>query len=286
MSQIVVVSRWHYRYWFGIAVILVWGVGCSTVAPGRAVSSHFDMLQPDLLMGTPPGQGPFPVVILLHGCGGRSQEGATNRENVYREALLAQGLAWLSVRSFPLSGRPFTSVCGRSAETLDVEARVADLAVVMQHLGQYPQLDARRVGVLGFSMGAQTALRAAMRLDPASAPGFRSAVALYGGCRDLPASDGILGQRRVLMLLGGKDTWTSAKRCVALGEALRAGGHAAEAVVYPEATHQWDNPGSAGGRDISMGPGKGTTFVRYDPETTQDSVQRAVAYFRATLLEP
>jgi len=32
-----------------------------------------------------------------------------------------------------------------------------------------------------------------------------------------------------------------------------------------------------------MGPGRGTTFVRYDPETTRDSVARVVAHFRATL---
>ena len=60
-------------------------------------------------------------------------------------------------------------------------------------------------------------------------------------------------------------------------------GQPADIVAYPEATHQWDNPASTGGRHLSMGPGRGTTFVRYDAETTRDSVARAVAHFRATL---
>ena len=38
-----------------------------------SASPRFDLLQPGLLMGTPPGGGPFPVVILLHGCGGRRE---------------------------------------------------------------------------------------------------------------------------------------------------------------------------------------------------------------------
>jgi dienelactone hydrolase len=85
------------------------------------------------------------------------------------------------------------------------------------------------------------------------------------------------------MMVGLRDTWTLAAPCIALANALKEGGHAADVVVHPEATHQWDNPASTGGRQISMGPGRGMTFVRYDPDTARDSVTRAVAHFRATL---
>ena len=256
---------------------------CATAQPGGPGLDRFAMLEPGILSGTPAGSGPFPVVILLHGCGGRSAEGPLNRENAYREALVANGFAWLSVRSFPLEGRPFTSACGRPPGTIDTDDRVEDLAAVIQHLSRYPPLDGQRIGVLGFSMGASTAIKAAMRLDPARAPGLRSAVALYGGCRDMQARDGLPGRRRLLMMVGLQDTWTLAAPCIALANALKEGGHAADVVVHPEATHQWDNPASTGGRQISMGPGRGMTFVRYDPDTARDSVTRAVAHFRATL---
>ena len=197
--------------------------------------------------------------------------------------MVANGIAWLSVQSFPLRGRPFTSVCGRPPGTIDTGDRVEDLAAVIDQLGRYPSLDGRRIGVLGFSMGATTAMKAAMSLDPTRAPGLRSAVALYGGCRELQARDGLPAPRRLLMMVGLMDTWTPAAPCIALAKRLEERGHAAAAVVYPDATHQWDNPASAGGRSLSMGPGRGTTFVRYDPDTARDSVTRAVAHFRATL---
>ena len=247
------------------------------------VLQRFATLEPGILLGMPAGPGPFPVVIMLYGCGGRSPEGPLNRENGYREALVANGIAWLSVRSFPLLDRPFTSACGRPPGTIDIDDRVEDLAAVIQHLNRYPQLDAARIGALGFSMGATTVIKAAIRLDSARAPGFRSAVALYGGCRDVQARDGLPTRRRLLMMVGLKDTWTSAEPCIALAKALQGEGRAADVVVYPEATHQWDNPASAGGRHLSMGPGRGTTFVRYDPDTAHDSVIHAVAHFRGTL---
>jgi dienelactone hydrolase len=257
----------------------VWLTACATAPAGH----RFEMLAPGIVVGMPAEPGPFPVVIMLHGCGGRSAEGPLNRENAYREALVANGIAWLSVRSFPLEGRSFTSVCGRPPGTIGTDDRVEDLATVIDRLGRYPSLDGTRIGVLGFSMGATTAIKAAMGLDPTRAPGLRSAVALYGGCREIRARDGLPAQRRLLMMVGLMDTWTAAAPCIALATSLEERGHAAAVVVYPEATHQWDNPASTGGRYLLMGPGRGTTFVRYDPDTARDSVARAVAHFRATL---
>jgi hypothetical protein len=44
-------------------------------------------------------------------------------------------------------------------------------------------------------------------------------------------------------------------------------------------------PLAAGGRELSMEPGKGTTFVRYDAELRRDSMQHAVAHLRVTLFD-
>ena len=262
---------------------LMWLAACTTAQPTGPTSVRFDMLEPGILIGAPAGDGPFPVVILMHGCGGRSAEGPLNRENAYRQALVADGLAWLSFKSFPLVGREFTSACGRPPGTIGTDERVDDLAEVIRHIGRYPRLDPTRVGALGFSMGASTVIKAALRLDPARAPGFRGGAALYGGCRDFLPTERLRGQRRLLMLVGMQDTWTAAGPCIALARALEQAGQPADVVAYPEATHQWDNPASTGGRHISMGPGRGTTFVRYDADTARDSVARVVAHFRAAL---
>jgi dienelactone hydrolase len=264
---------------------LLFSSACTTVttAPAGPGSEAFAKLQPGILVGTPDGNGPFPVVILMHGCGGRTAEGPVNRENAYRDALAASGIAWLSFRSFPLAGRDFTSACGRPPGTIGTDERVDDLAEVLGHLGHYPKLDPRRVGMLGFSMGASTVIKAALRMDPVRAPGLKSGVALYPGCREFATSERIRGQRQLLVLSGTQDTWTPAGPCTALVTALREAGQAAEIHTYPDATHQWDNPGSTGGRQLSMGPGRGTTYVRYDAATARDSVARVVSHFRATL---
>ena len=258
-------------------------VGVAACATAQPATDRFAMLEGGILTGTPVGDGPFPVVILMHGCGGRSAEGPLNRENAYRQALVEGGMAWLSFKSFPLAGREFTSACGRAADTIDTDERVTDLAEVVGQLGRYPKLDPGRVGMVGFSMGGSTVVKAALRLPPSRAPGLRSGVALYPGCRDFHTTERLQPGRHLLMLVGMQDTWTTAPSCLALATALKEAGQPADVVAYPDATHQWDNPGSVGGRHISMGPGRGTTYVRYDPDTARDSVARAIAHFRATL---
>src|SRR2546422_4159910 len=95
----------------GVVALML--AACATAQPGGPGLDRFAMLEPGILSGTPAGSGPFPVVILLHGCGGRGAEGAVDRGKAHREALVADGVAGVAVRAFPPQGPLFPSGCGR-----------------------------------------------------------------------------------------------------------------------------------------------------------------------------
>jgi len=103
----------------------------------------------------PPGNGPFPGVVLVHG------SGSSDRSNpwtlAYAEALVERGLAVLhpDKRGAGESGGSW-----QTASFLDL----ADDAIAAVNLLQaHPKVDAEQVGVIGFSQGGHIVPAAAAR---------------------------------------------------------------------------------------------------------------------------
>ncbi|MDI2130111.1 alpha/beta hydrolase family protein [Yinghuangia seranimata] len=101
-------------------------------------------------MATPPGDGPFPAVVLLHGT-------ASHRDEVggmfarLAAALAARGVASLRI---DFAG------CGASTlpqTDLTVTSEVADARTAYRWLADHDDVDAARIGVLGFSQGGMIA---------------------------------------------------------------------------------------------------------------------------------
>jgi dienelactone hydrolase len=190
----------------------------------------------------PPGPGPFPAVVALHGCDGiftpSGKVGANYAD--WGERLAAAGFLVLLPDSF--GSRGVGSQC-RSSERL-VRAfveRVADANAARHWLQRQPFALRERVSLLGWSNGAITALWAvrpqARRQD--GMPDFHTAVAFYPGCRTM-AKTGWIARLPILILVGKADDWTPAAPCEQMVADAQGRGVAATLVTYPGAYHAFD----------------------------------------------
>jgi dienelactone hydrolase len=192
----------------------------------------------------PDGDGPFPVVIALHGCGGLAghSEPVLARYRDWAEQLLKGGNAVLlpdSYGSHELG--PQCRVNSRERRVLARRERVADILASRQWLVQQPWTARDRISLMGWANGA-SALLWAVRPQLASRnvePDFRSAVAFYPDCR---ISSGLGWSARVptLLLIGADDDVSSPPACRQMVDGARGRSALARIVVYPGAYHEFD----------------------------------------------
>src|SRR3981081_3083615 len=190
----------------------------------------------------PDGDGPFPVVIALHGCGGLAgnSEPVQPRYRDWAEQLLKAGNAVLLPDSY--GSRELGPQCRvNERRVLARRERVADIVASRQWLGQQPWAARDRISLLGWANGA-SALLWAVRPQLSSRnvePDFRSAVAFYPDCR---ISSGLGWSARVptLLLIGAKDDVSSPPACRQMVDGARGRSALARIVVYPGAFHDFD----------------------------------------------
>ncbi len=192
----------------------------------------------------PDGDGPFPVVIALHGCGGLAghSEPVQPRYRDWAEQLLKEGNAVLLPDSY--GSRELGPQCRVTVRERRVSARrerVADIMASRQWLQQQPWAARDRISLLGWANGA-SALLWAVRPQLSSRkvePDFRSAIAFYPDCR---ISSGLGWSARVptLVLIGAKDDVSSPPACRQMVDGARGRSALARIVVYPGAYHDFD----------------------------------------------
>jgi dienelactone hydrolase len=207
-------------------------------------------------LSKPEGDGPFPAIVYLHGCGGLSK----SRRDAIAGLMTGWGYVTLAVDSFATRGLK------HSCDNL-VSNREGDALAALRHLSAQRFVDPQRIAVVGSSQGAIVALQlASTRPNFFAVPDdlkFKAVVAYYPECSfateqlSLPA----------IILIGERDDWTPAADCERW-MARRAGkGAPVKLVVYPGAYHSFDNP------DLGKEPlyvfGH---WVKYDADATQRSV--------------
>ncbi len=192
----------------------------------------------------PAGDGPFPAVVALHGCGGLSgRSGPVSvRYRDWGERLAEQGFAVLFPDSFGSRGLP--SQCTVRERTVRAaRERVADAIAARQWLQAESFVAPDRVSLLGWQNGAVAVLWTVRRRAgvDGGGPDFRSAVALYPGCRRLGDAE---WSARVptLLLVGAADDWTPAAPCEQMVAGARGRSAQAAIVVYPGAHAEFDHP--------------------------------------------
>lgn len=178
----------------------------------------------------PKGTGPFPAVVLLHSCLGLpSDRGSIG------SMLAGWGYVALFVDDFTTRG--LSDTCA-----VDFPEGLADAFGGLAFMTTLPYVDKTRIAAIGYSQGADTALKLAA-LGTASA--FKAVAALYPPCGNRP--DAQL-QLPTLILVGAADTVTPASYC----QQLAGNQSTAEIklVVYPGAGHVFDDPAFAGGKQV------------------------------------
>lgn len=179
----------------------------------------------------PDGQGPFPAMILLHGCGGPV---VTASDWVQR--LNGWGYAVIAPSSFLPRG-VYGGVCEPSQQSMVTPRdRAGDVISTALWLRTRPEIDGARIGVIGFSHGGTTAAWVTQRQYEQEYPRLlRASIDYYGACRK-PATKGTVP---LLALAGEDDTWVPARICRTFGSSLRPD-QVFELHTYPGAAHGFD----------------------------------------------
>jgi dienelactone hydrolase len=193
----------------------------------------------------PEGAGPFPAVIGLHNCTGlRNTSGKIGARYLdWGQQLAKDGYAVLLPDS-NLS-RSMGSQCALRARAIrNDRERVADAEAALGWLQEQTWVSADRVSLLGWSSGAIAALwTVRVRPQPPLKDGtdFRSAVALYPGCRRLSTA---AWSARVptLILIGKADDQSSAATCQQMVSGARGRSAKVAIHIYPNAHHDFDHP--------------------------------------------
>ena len=232
----------------------------------------------------PDGRGPFPAVVLLHGCHGVSP-------TLRRWAAWFRDGGYVALIVDSWAARGMTEACTPMSSELPNTERFDDAVGALAHLHRRSYVDRERIGVIGWSNGGafsvavvngpslERARRRGVELPP---PGYRASIAVYpGGCFSLVEEQVV---RPLIVLIGGKDDWTIPGPCVEMVKAMRARGADAEIVVYPGAYHYFDVDGleqtfldDVENRNV---PGNccGAT-VGYDAHAAADARRRVAEFF-------
>ena len=233
----------------------------------------------------PGGSGPFPAVVMIHGCGGAyGKNGKLNdRHLMWGEYLASKGYVALMLDSFTSRGIKEICTTRFADRALKETDRVGDAYAALSFLREQKDVDDQRISLLGWSHGGGVTLDA-IRRKPESISGFKAAVSFYPGCtaRNKKA-DSFMPYAPLLILIGESDDWTPAEPCKALTETARARGAPMQIVTYPDSYHDFDNPGLKHKRvrmEVPNGvnPGHGVTTAP-NPEAREDAKRRVLAFF-------
>jgi dienelactone hydrolase len=233
--------------------------GAITVIPATATAPAVP-----IYLAKPEGAGPFPAIVLLHGCSGVNGFAA-----VAADSLAMRGFVVVALDSIGLQHPD--GVCGDNRD--DVPDEVAAARATFAWLRTQSFVAPDRLGVIGSSMGGIALLDL---VDPKTAgsppPGLRAAVAFYPDCKGRSAGNLSVPLQ---IFIGDADRITPAAPCSALASGRKASSKPIDITVYPGATHGFQVPGPD--RVFFGEP------IRYDADAASDSARKTYFFLKSAL---
>ena len=263
-----------------LAAAPLWASGERVVVPNAAVELVGRLYKPT-------GEGPFPAVVMLHGCNGLwgSDGEPTKHYAWWAKHFQERGFMALLLDSFGPRGEK--EICTQGIRKIHPSReRAGDAHAASRWLKARPDVVTESIHLLGWSNGGMSVLQAVRDGSAGrdAAASFRSAVAFYPGCKDLVERD-YATRIPLLIQAGAADDWTPARHCEAVVAAASKKGGRVEIDVYEGAHHAFDgmgarvrhrgdvrNPSSPSGWGAHVGP---------DPVARDKSRIRATEFIEA-----
>ena len=201
----------------------------------------------------PPGKGPFPAVVLVPGSGPNDQDETVGLDKPFRD--IAMGLAALGVASLRYDKRTLDYPKSVNPRTFTPVAEyVPDALAAVRMLEREPEVDNRRIFVLGHSQGGTLAPLIAQR-----APQVAGLILLAAATEPLGAA--LSRQVRYLATLPGE---IGAQAAAQLPEVMTIAAQISNVSILEK-----DSPGTVlfGG----VGPAYYLSELRYNPVATARS---------------
>ena len=220
-------------------------------------------------LSLPKGKGPFPVVILLHPCGGLDEVVLTTLQAHSRE-LLSSGFATLILDSYGSRNLTGGKMCSNRLYRSDIRygIRRDDAFNAMAALQRHANISKENIFLLGLSDGGSAAVLSA---KGGPVDHFRAIASYYPDCGKLLGGVGYVYKSPIIVFVGEKDDWTPPAECIKSKSAGVVTGAKFEVIAYPNAYHGFDQP-------RPMRKVLGYTMA-YDREATVDSRKRYIEFF-------
>ncbi len=210
-------------------------------------------------LSRPPGDGPFPAVVIMHGC----DHLRLSVKDLWPKRLVRWGHVVLVVDSF--TTRNLKDTC-RS----HLPERVFDAYGALDFLSKSSFVDIGRVALMGFSAGGTATLDATKigGNEQLMERKFKAAVAYYPACDANRGNPGV----PTLILIGERDNWSRAERCQKSLARLGDDAPPVELDVYKGIYHNFDAPEFTAGKRV-LGH-----IEKYDPDAALKSMRSVYAF--------
>ena len=189
------------------------------------------------ILNKPQGHGPFPAVVILHGCSGI--EGMKEPLDIWTQRLASWGYVSLLVDSFGPRGE--SDICGGDRVFLiPPNVRAQDAYDAKSYLAEIPFVNKNQIALMGWSHGGWTTLFAIDETTSIQNRGdpFRCVIAFYPYCstylRNLNSP--------LSILIGELDSWCPAQMCFLRMPSGKTT-HEVTLKIYPQAYHCFDSEG-------------------------------------------
>ena len=253
----------------------------------ETVDQRIEALLRDSELHKPNGEGPFPIVLQFHGCGGK-------KDLQERWAAVAKSAGWAALVVDSYGHRriskfqAYATVC--TGLQLWGRERAGDLFAMMEWARRQPWIDPTRIAIAGWSHGGWTALDA-MSMTPGRQienathvsglpdeplAGLTGAFIVYPyqGIGALAPIHGLRVDVPVQAIIGTADSVVGGRSVIKVLGRMRTPSAPIEVTVFEGATHAFD--------EIEANDWR----IRYDPSLTERAHRMYAGFLKAAAEKP
>lgn len=209
------------------------------------------------LLYLPTGPGPHPAIVVI-----QEWWGVVDWIKEQSSRFADEGYVTLAVDLYRGKTAMDPEMAHELSRGLPQDQGVRDLVSAFQFLAKRKDVDAKRIGAVGWCMGGGYAAQLAV-----AEPGLRAVAINYGA---LPTDKAALEKihARVLGNFGGLDHGIPPDAVQGFASSMKSLGKPVDVKIYPDAGHAFENPNNKQG---------------YKPEDAEDAQRRIQQFFVQTL---